>query len=57
MAAQLAMACIHASILNVKINMKYIDDEFYEHEMNDTITAWENAISAIDAVLTYQVDL
>ena len=57
MAAQLAMACIRASILNVRINMKYIDDEFYEHEMNDTITAWENAISAIDAVLTYQVDL
>ena len=57
MAAQLAMACIHASILNVKINMKYIDDEFYEHEMNDTITAWENDISAIDAVLTYQVEL
>lgn len=57
MAAKLAMACIRASILNVRINMKYIDDEFYEHEMNDTITAWENAISAIDAVLTYQVDL
>lgn len=57
MAAQGAIACIHASIINVKINMKYIDDEFYEHEMKDTITAWENAVSAIDAVLTYQVDL
>ena len=57
MAAQFAMACIRASVLNIRINMKYIDDEFYEHEMNDTITNWENAISAIDAVLTYQVDL
>ncbi|WP_301960169.1 cyclodeaminase/cyclohydrolase family protein [uncultured Dialister sp.] len=57
MAAQSAIACIHASIINVKINMKYIDNEFYEHEMKDTITSWENAVSAIDAVLTYQVDL
>ena len=57
MAAQSAIACIQASIINVKINMKYIDDEFYEHEMKDTITSWENAVSAIDAVLTYQVDL
>lgn len=57
MAAQSAIACIQASIINVQINMKYIDDEFYEHEMKDTITSWENAVSAIDAVLTYQVDL
>ena len=57
MAAQFAMACIHASILNIRINLKYIDDEFYEHEINDTIKSWEDAISAIDAVLTYQVDL
>lgn len=57
MAAQSAIACIQSSIINVKINMKYIDDEFYEHEMKDTITSWENAVSAIDAVLTYQVDL
>jgi formiminotetrahydrofolate cyclodeaminase len=57
MAAQLAMTCIRASILTVKMNLKYIEDEFYEHEMNDTFTVWENAISAIDAVLTYQVDL
>lgn len=57
MAAQLAMACIHASILTVKMNLKYIDDEFYEHEMKDTFSSWENAVSAIDAVLTYQVDL
>ena len=57
MAAQLAIACIRASILNVKINLKYIDDEFYEHEMKETITSWENAISAIDAVLTYQVEI
>ena len=57
MAAQFAMACIHASILNIRINLKYIDDEFYEHEMKDTIKSWEDAISAIDAVLTYQVDL
>lgn len=57
MAAQLAMACIRASILTVKMNLKYIDDEFYEHEMKDTFSAWENAVSAIDAVLTYQVDL
>ncbi len=57
MAAQLAIACIRASILNVKINLKYIDDEFYEHEIKETITSWENAISAIDAVLTYQVEI
>ena len=57
MAAQSAIACIHASIINVKINMKYIDDEFYEHEMKDTFRTWEDAVSAIDAVLTYQVDL
>ena len=56
-AAQTAISCIRASIINIKINLKYIDDEFYEHEMKDTMTSWENAISAIDAVLTYQVDL
>lgn len=56
MAAQSAIACIHASIINVKINMKYIDDEFYEYEMKDTFRTWEDAVSAIDAVLTYQVD-
>lgn len=56
MAAQSAIACIHASIINVKINMKYIDDEFYEHEIKDTFRTWEDAVSAIDAVLTYQVD-
>ncbi len=57
MAAQLAIACIRASVLTVKINLKYIDDELYEHEMKTTMDSWENAISAIDAVLTYQVSL
>lgn len=57
MAAQNAIACIRASIINVKINLKYVDDELYEREMEDTMRAWEDSISAIDAVLTYQVDL
>ena len=32
MAAQNAIACIRASIINVKINLKYVDDELYDIE-------------------------
>lgn len=56
-AAQCAMAAVHAAILNVRINLKSIKNEFYVREMEDTIRTWEDACSAIDAVLTYQVTL
>lgn len=56
-AAQCAMAAVHAAILNVRINLKSIKNDFYVREMEDTIAAWEDACSAIDAVLTYQVTL
>lgn len=56
-AAQCAMAAVHAAILNVRINLKSIKNEFYVREMEDTIRSWEDACSAIDAVLTYQVTL
>ena len=56
-AVQCAIAAIRASILNVRINMKYIDNDFVVRESEDTIRAWEDKISAADAVLTYQVTL
>ncbi len=56
-AGEEAMSCIRAAKLNVQINAKYVKDEFYAHETETTIQSWENAISAIDAVLTYQVSL
>lgn len=56
-AAQCAMAGIHAAILNVRINLKSIENDIYVREMEDTIGTWESACSAIDAVLTYQVTL
>ena len=51
------MAGIHAAILNVRINLKSIENDIYVREMEDTIGTWESACSAIDAVLTYQVTL
>lgn len=57
MAAQEGISCIRGAKLNVQINVKYIHDEFYRHETEESFAAWENAISAIDAVLTYQVHL
>lgn len=56
-ALQCAMAAIRASILNVRINMKYVDNEFFVREMEDTIRSWQDKMSAADAVLTYQVTL
>ena len=56
-AAEEAVSCIRAARLNVEINAKYVKDEFYAREMKDSYLTWENAISAIDAVLTYQVKL
>ena len=56
-AAEQAVSCIRAARLNVEINAKYVKDEFYAREMKDSYLTWENAISAIDAVLTYQVKL
>lgn len=56
-AAQCAISAIRASILNVRINLKFIKNEFYTRETEDTMKQWEDAISAIDAVLTYQVEL
>lgn len=51
------MAAIHAAILHVRINLKSIRDEFYVHEQEETIRPWENACSAIDAMMTCQVQL
>lgn len=55
-AAEEAVSCIRAARLNVEINAKYVkmnlrpgDEGFLPH--------LGNAISAIDAVLTYQVKL
>lgn len=56
-AAEEGISCIRAAKLNVEINAKYVKDEFYAQEMKDSYLSWENAISAIDAVLTYQVKL
>lgn len=56
-AIQCAIAAIRASILNVRINLKYIKNEFFVREAEDTIRKWEDAVSAADAVLTYQVTL
>lgn len=56
-AAEEAVSCIRAARLNVEINAKYVKDEFYAREMKDSYLTWENAISAIDAVLNYQVKL
>lgn len=56
-AAQCAMAAVHAAVLNVRINLESIKNEFYVHEMEDTIRSWEDACTAVDAVLTYQVTL
>lgn len=56
-AAECAMGSIRAAILNVRINLKSIKDEFYVHEQEESIRTWENACSGIDAVLTYQVTL
>ena len=57
MAAQFAMSAIHAAILNVRINLKLVRNDFFVHEAEESIKTWENAVSAIDAVLTYQVTL
>ncbi len=57
MAAQFAMGAIHAAILNVRINLKSVRNDFFVHEAEESIKTWENAVSAIDAVLTYQVTL
>lgn len=56
-AAECATGAVRAAILNVRINLKSIKDEFYVHEQEDAIRVWENACAAIDAVLTYQVQL
>ncbi len=57
MAAQFAIGAIHAAILNVRINAKAVHNDFYQHEVEESIRIWEHAVSAIDAVLTYQVTL
>ena len=57
MAAQFAIGAIHAAILNVRINAKAVHNDFYQHEIEESINTWEHAVSAIDAVLTYQVTL
>ncbi len=57
MAAQFAIGAIHAAILNVRINAKAVHNDFYQHEVEESIRTWEHAVSAIDAVLTYQVTL
>lgn len=56
-AAEEGISCIRAAKLNVRINAKFVHDEFYNREMEESFAAWENAISATDAVLTYQVDI
>jgi len=56
-AAECAISAIHAAILNVRINLKSIKNEFFVREAEETIRTWENAVSAADAILTYQVTL
>lgn len=56
-ATECAISAIRAAILNVRINLKSIKNEFFVREAEETIRTWENAISAADAVLTYQVTL
>ncbi len=57
MAAQSAIACIHASIINARSDGVTLTMKFDEYEMKDTFRTWEDAVSAIDAVLTYQAHL
>ena len=57
LAAEQAVSAIRGAELNVKINTKYIKDDIYIHETEESMEEWEHAISAIEAVLTYQVTL
>ncbi len=57
MAAQLCTAAIYAAILNVHVNANCVTNDFYRQEVEDSVKNWENAVSAIDAVLTYQVSI
>jgi hypothetical protein len=57
LAAEQAISAIRGAELNVKINTKYIKDDIYIHETEESMEEWEHAISAIEAVLTYQVTL
>lgn len=54
---EFAISAIRASAMNVRINLKYIKNEFFVREAEETIRTWEEKISAADAVLTYQTDL
>ncbi len=56
-ASEFAISAIHAAILNVRINAKSVHNDFYQHEVEESIKSWEHAVSAIEAVLTYQVTL
>lgn len=57
LAAEEAISAIRGAELNVKINTKYIKDDIYVHDAEDTMKEWEYAVSALEAVLTYQVSL
>lgn len=54
---EFAISAIRASALNVRVNLKYIGNEFFVREAEDTIRSWEEKISASEAVLTYQTEL
>lgn len=54
---EFAIAAIRASALNVRVNLKYIKNEFFVREAEDTLRSWEEKISASEAVLTYQTEL
>lgn len=56
-ALQCAITAVRASVLNVRINLKYMKNEFFVRETAEAIRRWEDAVSAADAVLTYQVTL
>lgn len=56
-AVETAQAALRACFLNIRINLKYIHDEFYTSDMEESIKQWTFAIDQADALLTYQVRL
>lgn len=55
--ARLAMTCINACITTIRANLAFIDDDIYKKDLEDSISEWQHAISGLEAVLEYQIDL
>lgn len=55
--SRLAVNCLQACIATIRANLAVIDDDIYKKDLNDSIAEWEHSISAVEAVLTYQVHL